>query len=69
LGLIKLLDRIAGHQSRSEEELATEALREYLRFEAEQIPKVTEGISAADRSDFATDEEVAAFFARYDEAQ
>jgi RHH-type rel operon transcriptional repressor/antitoxin RelB len=60
-----LLDQIAAAQSRSQEELASEALREYLKFEVEQIRKIREGIAAADRGDFATDEEVEAFFARY----
>lgn len=64
-----LLDQIAGVQSRSEEELAAEALREYLKFEAEQIRRIQEGVAAADRGDFATDEEVEAFFAKYADPQ
>jgi predicted transcriptional regulator len=60
-----LLDRIASIQSRSEEELAAQALREYLKFEAQQIRRIQEGVAAADRGDFATDEEVEAFFAKY----
>lgn len=60
-----LLDQIAGAQSRSEEELAAEALREYLKFEADQIRRIKEGVAAAERGDFATDEEVEAFFAKY----
>jgi RHH-type transcriptional regulator, rel operon repressor / antitoxin RelB len=64
-----LLDQIAGIQSRSEEELAAEALREYLKFEAEQIRRIQEGVAAADRGEFATDEEVQAFFAKYADPQ
>ena len=59
------LDQIAGLQRRSDGDLATEALREYLKFEAEQIRKIKEGVAAAERGDFATDEDVEAFFAKY----
>ncbi|MEP6657909.1 MAG: CopG family transcriptional regulator [Betaproteobacteria bacterium] len=60
-----LLDQLAGARQRGEEELAGEALREYLRFEAEQIRKIEEGIAAANRGDFAAEVEIEAFFARY----
>jgi predicted transcriptional regulator len=60
-----LLDRIAGARQRGEEELVGEALREYLRFEAEQIRKIEQGIAAADSGDFASEGEIEAFFARY----
>jgi predicted transcriptional regulator len=60
-----LLDRIAGARHRAEEDLAGEALREYLRFEVEQMRRIQEGIVAADSGDFASDDEVEAFFARY----
>jgi predicted transcriptional regulator len=59
-----LLDRIAGIQRRSEEELAAKALREYLKFEAGQNRRIREGVAAADRGDFATDDDVQAFFAK-----
>ena len=64
-----LLDRVAGAQNRNEEELAHEALREYIEFEAEQMRKIQEGITAADRGAFATDDEVEAFFAQYADPQ
>jgi predicted transcriptional regulator len=60
-----LLHRIAGSRHRNEEELAAEALREYLQFEVEQVRKVEEGVAAANRREFASDDEVEAFFARY----
>ena len=64
-----LLDQVAGAQRRSEEELASEALRAYLKFEAEQMGKIREGVAAADRGDFASDEEVEAFFSQYADPQ
>jgi predicted transcriptional regulator len=60
-----LLRRIAGTLHRNEEDLAAEALREYLRFEVEQVRKVEDGVAAANRGEFASDEEVEAFFERY----
>ena len=44
-----LLDQIADTQHRSKEDLASEALREYLKFEAEQVRKIEAGVAAADR--------------------
>jgi predicted transcriptional regulator len=64
-----LLDQLAHDRHRSETELATDALRNYLHFEAEQIRKIKEGIAAADQDDFASDEEVEAFFANYTNPQ
>jgi len=60
-----LLDQVALAQHRSEGELAASALRSYLKFEAEQIRKIRDGIAAADLGQFATDEEVETFFAKY----
>lgn len=62
-----VLHRIAAARHVSDAEIAAAGLREYLHFEAEQIAKIQAGIAAADRSDFATDEEVEAFFAKYGE--
>ncbi|MBI4757263.1 MAG: CopG family transcriptional regulator [Betaproteobacteria bacterium] len=64
-----LLDQIAVARHRSEEDLATEALRDYLRFEAEQMTRIREGIIAADGGDFATDAEVEAFFGQHAESR
>lgn len=43
-----LLHRLAETNHSSDEEVATAALREYLRFEAEQIRKIKAGVEAAD---------------------
>lgn len=63
-----LLHLLAQTRHRSDEESAVAALRDYLRFEAEQIRRVREGVDAAERGDFADEEEVAAFFRRYGES-
>ena len=64
-----LLHRLAESAQRSDEELAAVALREYLRFEAEQIGKIQEGIKAADNGDFASDDETDTFFAEHGESR
>jgi predicted transcriptional regulator len=64
-----LLDQLSQDRHRGKSEIATDALRGYLRFEAEQIRKIKEGIAAADSGDFATDEEVEAFFADHADPQ
>ena len=58
------LERLARRQQRSNADLAAEALHAYLRFEAEQISRIQDGIAAADRGEFATEREVEEFFTR-----
>lgn len=60
-----LLDQVAHAQQRSEAELAASALRGYLNFEADQLRKIRDGIAAADLGEFASDEEIESFFAKY----
>lgn len=60
-----LLHRLAETHQSSDAELAAVALREYLKFEAAQIRKIRHGLAAADDGDFASDDEVEAFFAKY----
>lgn len=64
-----LLHRLAESAQRSDEEVAAVALREYLRFEAEQMRMIQDGIQAADNGDFASDDEVATFFAEHGESR
>ena len=59
------LERLARRRQRSNADLAAEALRAYLRFEAEQISRIQEGIAAADQGEFATEQEIEEFFTRY----
>ena len=62
-----VLHRIAEARHASDAEIAAAGLREYLHFEAAQITKIQAGIAAADRGEFASDQEVDAFFAKYGE--
>ena len=59
------LDEIAAARDLSREALVEQALAEFLAFEAEQLAKIQEGKAAADRGDFATDEEVEQVFSKY----
>lgn len=62
-----VLHRIATVRQSSDADIAAAGLREYLHFESEQIAKIQAGVAAADRGEFASDEEVNAFFAKYGE--
>lgn len=64
-----LLHKLATSAQRTDEEIASVALREYLRFEAAQIDRIRSGIEAANKGNFASDEEVAAFFTAHENAQ
>lgn len=45
--------------------ITEEALKEYMGWRVPQIQDLKEAIAAADRGEFATDEEADVFFARY----
>jgi predicted transcriptional regulator len=51
-----LLHKLATSAQRTDEEIASVALRGYLRFEAEQIERIRSGIDAADKGNFASHE-------------
>jgi len=53
------LDNLAEKTERSRNWLVSRAIESYLSLNAWQIAKIEEGIAAADRGDFATDEEMA----------
>lgn len=53
------LDRLAEKTDRSREWLVNKAVEDYVAVNAWQIRKIEEGIAAADRGDFASDEELA----------
>jgi predicted transcriptional regulator len=59
------LDNLAVRLERSRDALIREALEDYLEFQAWQVRKIEAGLAAADRGEFATDDEVAAVFAKY----
>jgi predicted transcriptional regulator len=52
------LDRLAISTERSRETLVADAVRQYVELQTWQIERVREGLEAADRGDFATDEEL-----------
>ena len=50
---------------RTKSHVAMEALKEYLVWREPQIADLKEAVAAADRGEFASDDEVEAVFARY----
>jgi len=64
--LLDRLDRLAAATDRSRNWLLNRAFEDYLALQEWQIGKIEEGIAAADRGDFATDQEVEAFFAAHE---
>ena len=59
------LDRLAEKTERSRSWLATKAIEDYVALNAWQIGKIEAGIAAADRADFAGDDDVARVVAKY----
>ena len=65
--ILERLDLLAKQLDRSRNYLANQALEEFLELQAWQIGKVQAGIAAAERGDFASDEEMERLFNRYQE--
>jgi predicted transcriptional regulator len=59
------LDRLALFTNRSIEDLVDQAIRSYLELQEWQRQKIEAGIAAADRFDFATEEEIAWIAGKY----
>ena len=55
---IEALDRLAKQTDRSRSWLAAKAVEEYVALNAWQVARIEEGIAAADRGDFASDEDM-----------
>jgi predicted transcriptional regulator len=53
------LDRLAEKTERSRNWLAAKAIEDYVALNAWQIGKIEQGLVAADRGDFASDDDVA----------
>ena len=51
--------------SRTKSFLTVEALREYLQVQAWHVQDIKGGLAEADRGEFASEDEVATFFAKY----
>ena len=63
--LKKAVAQLSEMSGQSVASITEDALREYLSWRVPQILDLKEAIAAADREDFATDDEVNAFFARH----
>ena len=63
------LDHLAEEIHRSESELANEAVSLYLAQQRRIIGRIHEGLAQAQRGEFATDEEMEAFFACHTDPQ
>ena len=59
------LDALAADTDRSRNWLAAKAIENYVELNAWQIARIKDGIAEADRSEFATEDEVEAVFAKY----
>ena len=59
------LDRLAEKLDRSRAYVAAQAIADYVAREEWQIAEIAKGLAAAERGEFATDEEVARVFDRY----
>ena len=62
---IKRLDSLAKRQRRDRTQLIGEAIDQYLELHDEHVARIREGIEADERGDYATDDEVAAEFAKW----
>ena len=60
------IDKLTKATGRNKSAITVAALRGYVEHEAWLISEVTAGIEEADRGEFATEEEVSNFFAKYD---
>ena len=59
------LEALTKATGRTKSFLTVEALREYLAVQAWQVQDIKDGLVEADRGEFATEEEVTNFFAKY----
>ena len=59
------LEALTKATGRTKSFLTVEALREYLQVQAWQVQDIKDGLAEADRGEFATEDEVATFFAKY----
>jgi RHH-type rel operon transcriptional repressor/antitoxin RelB len=62
---VEKLDEFARTSRRDRTQLINEALAQYIDLQERNLRKIDEGIRAADAGDFATDDEVAAEFAKW----
>jgi RHH-type rel operon transcriptional repressor/antitoxin RelB len=63
--LASQLDQLTKATGRNKSAITVEALREYVEAESWQIQDIKTGLAEADRGEFASAEEVDAFFAKH----
>ena len=61
----RALDALASDLGRDPADILDEAIAAYLELHAWQVERIREGVRQADAGEFATEEEVAAAFARW----
>ena len=62
---LQTLDRLAERTERSRDDLISQAVQNYLALQGWQIDKIRAGIAAAERGDFADEEEIARIVEKY----
>jgi predicted transcriptional regulator len=62
---LSALDRLAERTRRSRSWLVSRAVEEYVSLNEWQIARIEEGIAAADRGDFASEEEMAGIWRKF----
>jgi predicted transcriptional regulator len=62
---LRSLDRLAERTQRSRDDLVSQAVQDYLALEGWQIDKIRAGIAAAERGNFAGEEEMARIVEKY----
>ncbi len=62
---LQALDRLAQGTARTCGDLINQAVQDYLALQAWQIEKIEAGIGAAERGDFATEEEITRIAGKY----
>ena len=62
---LQALDRLARRTERSRDDIIGQAVQDYLDLQAWQIDRIRAGIAAAERGDFASEEEVARIAEKY----
>jgi len=63
--LLRRAEALAARIQMSREEIINDALRGYLDWQEEFLSRIQQGIEAADRGDFATEEEVERVLNKY----
>ena len=63
--ILQALDRLAEKTERSRSWLAAKAIEDYIALNAWQIEKIEAGIAAADRGEFADEDDVARVTGKY----